>query len=151
MPVDIPAILRENYLFQGLSETQLNSIVGLTSVKEFAGGDTIVRQFAEDADLMVIAEGKAKIRSFSGEEIAEASSGSVIGEISLVDDKPRSATVVSAGGTTVICINNGQLWSLMNNEPQIAKVILLNIGRILCARLRAANIALDSVVERAGV
>lgn len=151
MSVELIDALRSNYLMQGLDSRQIADVAALAQMKEFQGGDTVVRQFSDDADLMIVLSGKAKIKSFSGEEIAEAGPGSVIGEISLVDQKPRSATVVSAGGTTVAAISNRDLWTLMNAEPDIAKVLLLNIGRILCARLRAANVALDSVVDRTKV
>lgn len=142
--------LANNYLFKGLSESQITSISALASTKEFAGGDTIVRQFAKDNDLIIILDGKARVNSFSGDLIAEATAGSVIGEMSLVDDKPRSATVLSVGGTKVVTIANNELWELMDAEPAIAKVLLLNVARILTARLRAANVALDSVVDRSG-
>lgn len=147
MAMDLHSALENNYLMQGLNPTQISQIAAISGTQEFGGGDILVRQFAKDADLMIVLEGSAKIKTFSGEEIAEAGPGSVIGEMSLIDDKPRSATVVSAGGTKVATIPNAMLWQLMNDEPSIAKVILLNIARILTARLRAANVALDSVVE----
>ena len=151
MALEVIDALRGNYLMQGLDARQIDSVAALATVGEFSGGDTLLRQFSDDADLMIVIDGKAVIRGFSGEVIAEAGPGSVIGEISLIDQKPRSATVVSAGGTKVASINNKDLWNLMNVEPEIGKTLLLNIGRILCARLRAANVAIDSVVDRTGV
>ncbi|MFM9873125.1 MAG: Crp/Fnr family transcriptional regulator [Fimbriimonadaceae bacterium] len=148
MAMDLNTALQNNYLMQGLNVAQIAQIAQITTTKEFGGGDTLVRQFAKDADLLIVLEGNAKIRGFSGEEIATAGPGSVIGEMSLIDDKPRSATVVAAGAVKCATISNNELWGVMNNEPEIAKIILLNIGRILTARLRAANVALDSVVER---
>ncbi|MBA4292533.1 hypothetical protein C0431_06140 [bacterium] len=147
MAMDINTALQNNYLMQGLSVAQISMIAQIASNQEFSGGDTLVRQFAKDADLMIVLEGTAKIKGFSGEEIAQAGPGSVIGEMSLIDDKPRSATVTAAGNVKVASIPHNDLWALMNNEPEIAKVILLNISRILTARLRAANVALDSVVK----
>ena len=148
MSVEIHEALRTNYLMQGLSERQISDIANLADVKAFNGGDTVVRQFAKDNDLLIVVEGKARINSFSGEMIAEAGPGSVIGEMSLIDDKPRSATVLSVGDCKCVSISNSDLWTLMDAEPAIAKVILLNVSRILTSRLRAANVALDSVVER---
>lgn len=146
--LDLHSALRDNYLTQGLTENQISEIAALATEKQFSGGDTLVRQFAKDADLLIILDGKAVIKTFSGDTIAEAGPGSVIGEMSLIDDKPRSATVTSAGGTRIVSIPNKDLWNLMEREPRIASVLLLNIGRILCARLRAANVALDEVVEK---
>lgn len=150
MTLDVHEALRSNYLMQGLSERQIGEVAHIATVKAFNGGDTIVRQFARDNDLLIVLSGKARINSFSGELIAEATEGSVIGEMSLIDDKPRSATVVSIGDSQMVTIPNQELWNLMNAEPEIAKVILFNVARILTARLRAANVALDSVVDRSG-
>lgn len=143
--LQIHEALRNNYLMQGLTEAQIASVAELASTKMFQGGDVVVRQFAKDNDLLIVLTGKARVNNFNGELIAEAGPGSIIGEMSLIDDKPRSATVVAVGDTTAVTIPNAALWTLMNDEPAIAKVILLNVSRILTARLRAANVALDSV------
>lgn len=148
MAMDINTALQNNYLMQGLNVAQIAQIAAISTVKDFSGGDTLVRQFAKDADLLIVLQGTAKIKTFSGEEIAQAGPGSVIGEMSLIDDKPRSATVTAAGAVRAASIPNEAIWRVMNDEPEIAKIILLNISRILTARLRAANVALDEVVER---
>lgn len=148
MAMDLNSALQNNYVMQGLNVAQISLISQITTIKDFNGGDTLVRQFAKDADLLIILEGTAKIKTFSGEEIAQAGPGSVIGEMSLIDEKPRSATVIAAGPVRAAAISNTDLWKLMDSEPEIAKTILLNISRILTARLRAANVALDEVVER---
>ncbi len=140
--------LENNYLLKGLQSSQVQAVAALAEVTSHDGGVTIVRQFAQDADVMILLEGKARINTFSGDLIAEAGPGSVIGEMSLIDDQPRSATVVTMGQTKVARIKSKLLWALMEEEPGIAKVLLLNISRILAARLRAANVHLDLVAGR---
>lgn len=142
--------IKRNYLLHGLSEEEIGQVAEIAVVKDFSGGDQLVRQFAKDSDLMIILEGFARIATFSGETIAEAGPGSVIGEMSLVDDKPRSATVISKGPSKVAMIPSEDLWRLMDTRPAIGKTILANISRILCARLRAANMQLDLVVSNKG-
>lgn len=148
MAAMIHEALRNSYVMQGLSEYQLSELTALAKIKDFDGGQMIVRQFAEDNDLLVVVEGAVRITAFSGELIAEAGPGAVIGEVSLVDDKPRSATVTACGPTTVVAISNEDLTNYINDDPLAGKIILLNISRILCTRLRAANVALDMVVNR---
>ncbi|MEZ5164164.1 MAG: hypothetical protein R2688_10565 [Fimbriimonadaceae bacterium] len=65
---------------QSLSERQIGEISAITSVKEFNGGDTILRQFAKDNDLLIILEGKARINGFSGELIAKLSQVALLGK-----------------------------------------------------------------------
>ncbi len=146
-PMDLASAFRSSYLWSGLTGSQIDRLSLLAEEKTFDGGSTMLRQFAKDSDLMIVLEGTARINTFGGEMIGEAVPGSVIGEISLVDDKPRSATVVAVGHCKVAVIHSNELWAVMDEEPTIAKVVLLNIARILCARLRNANVQLDSAVK----
>lgn len=145
--MDLASAFRSSYLWSGLTGSQIDRLSLLAEEKTFNGGDTMVRQFAKDSDVMIILDGKARINTFSGEMIGEAGPGAVIGEISLVDDKPRSATVVAVGNCRAAVIRSSELWTVMEEEPVIAKVVLLNIAKILCGRLRAANVQLDMAVK----
>jgi len=147
--LDLATAIKHNYLLHGLTKDQIETVASIAYVKEFNGGDTMLRQFAKDSDVMILLEGKARINTFSGDLIAEAGPGSVIGEVSLIDDKPRSATVVAMAGCKVARIPGEALHKLMVDSPEVARVLLLNVGRILCSRLRAANMQRDMVVGKA--
>lgn len=144
---DLAAALKRNYMLHGLTDDEVARFAAMAEVREYAGGDTLVRQFAKDSDLMIVLEGMARVNSFSGELIAEAGPGSVLGEMSLLDDKPRSATVVAMQGCKVAVISSEKLWQFLDLNPVIAKTVLLNLGRILASRLRSSNIQLDLVVS----
>ena len=68
--MELPQALRDNYLFRGLSDPHIDAILAMTTIKAFAGGDTLVRQFGQDTDLMIVLRGKAQIKTFSGDTIA---------------------------------------------------------------------------------
>ncbi len=133
---------------KGLTEEQIARIADLAEVKDFMGGDTIVRQFDGGSDLALILDGSARVKTFQGEEIAELGVGSVVGEISLIDDQPRSATVVSVRGTKVAFVPAASLRELMSSDPALEAGILRNICKTLCARLRHATIHLDGLMVR---
>jgi CRP-like cAMP-binding protein len=142
-------IVRSSYLLSGLTPEQQEKVLALAEERGFDGGAQLVRQFAKDNDILILIEGKARVNSFSGDLIAEPGPGSVIGEMSLIDDKPRSATVVAVGKVLAAVIPNAKLWSLMEAEPAIGKQIILNLARILTERLRRANIDTDNAPGRA--
>lgn len=142
--MNLPEALRSNYLFRGLKEAQQDSVINLAQERAFNGGDVMVRQFDKNSDLIVILSGEARIKTFSGETIAEVGPGSIVGEISLIDDQPRSATVVAVGPTVAAVLPSGSLRGLMAGDPTIKAQLLENIGKVLCQRLRAANIELDA-------
>jgi len=95
---------------------------------------------------MVVLEGKVRVNTFHGEQLAEGGPGWIIGEMSLIDDKPRSATVVSIGKCTVGVIPAAKLWDLMQNDADLARKILFNIAHMLSTRLRVANVHLDTLL-----
>jgi CRP/FNR family transcriptional regulator, cyclic AMP receptor protein len=98
----------------------------------------------------VVIEGNIRINTFKGEKIAEGGPGSVVGEMSLIDKNPRSATVVSIGKCKVGVIPSDHLWKLMLEDPILARKILFNIAQVLSTRLRAANVHLDTLMGKAG-
>jgi CRP-like cAMP-binding protein len=150
--VDLAEALRVNYLFRDLSESQKDRIIGIAQEKAYQGGDVMVRQFDKNSDLLVILTGTARIKSFSGETIAEVGAGSVVGEVSLVDDQPRSATVTASGAATAAVLPSDQLRGLMANDPAIKAHVMECVGKVLCQRLRNANIQLDGILpSKAGV
>lgn len=145
---DLADALKRTYLMSGCNDEQVKKIETIANLHTFEGGDTIIRQFSKDSDLLIVIDGQVRINTFSGEKIAEAGPGSVIGEMSLIDDKPRSATVVSMGRSRVAVIPSAKLWDLMKEDANLARIVLLNLARILSTRLRAANIQLDIGVRK---
>lgn len=147
--MELPQALRDNYLFRGLSDSHIDDILAITDTREYMGGDTIVRQFGKDSDLMIVLKGLAQIKTFSGDTIAEVGPGSVLGEISLLDQEPRSATVVSSGPSKVAVIPAEKLRLMMRHDMGMRCVMLENLARLICQRLRTANVQLDGVVAGA--
>ncbi|HXH61906.1 MAG TPA: cyclic nucleotide-binding domain-containing protein [Fimbriimonadaceae bacterium] len=144
--MELPQALRDNYLFRGLSDSHIDTIFRLATVKLFMGGDTIVRQFGRDHDLMIVLRGNVQIKTFSGDVIAEVGPGSVLGEVSLIDDEPRSATVVSRGESQVAVIPANDLRDMMKHDLGMKCVMLENLSRVLCQRIRSANMQLDGMM-----
>lgn len=141
--MELPQALRDNYLFRGLSNAHIDEILALANTKTFLGGDTILRQFGRDNDLMVVLKGEALIKTFSGDPIADVGPGSVLGEVSLIDTEPRSATVVARHECTVAVIPAEGLQNLMKHDIGMRCVMMENLAKVLCQRLRTANVQLD--------
>ncbi len=146
--MELPVGLRENPFFAGLSDAQISSMTSIAQERTFEGGDTLVRQFDKNSDMMIILRGKVAIKTFSGDVIAELGPGGVIGEVSLVDESPRSATVIAVGHTDVALLNSDRLHNLLNSDMALKAHVMENVAKILCSRLRAANVHLDAIGSR---
>ena len=143
-----PSAVRENPVFLNLSNSQIESLEAMAVDRVYEGGDVLVRQFDRQSDLMVILHGHVCIKTFSGETISELGPGGVFGEVSLVDEAPRSATVSAKGSVTVAVIPSEKLRKLLDGDLGLKALVMQNISRVLCARLRASNVHLDAAVHK---
>ncbi len=146
---DLAKTLSYNYVFRGLPPDVVNGFAALAQIKDYMGGDVLMRQFDYNSDLVILLEGQARIKSFTGETIAEFGPGSILGEISLIDEQPRSATVVAIGPVKAAVISAGVLRGMMETDSKTSATMLLNICRVLCRRLRTMNVHVDALSKEA--
>lgn len=136
---DLKEAIRSSYLAQGLSEDQLARFEALASLRNYDSGDKIVEQFDSSRDLMILSEGLAEIRNVVGESIGVIKPGMPIGEVSFIDGRPRSGTVIALKPSRVVVLPSEPLMDLLTSSPEIASRCLWNVCQILCARLRITN------------
>jgi CRP-like cAMP-binding protein len=137
--MDLRDAIRSSYLAKGLSEAQLTSLYSLAEWRSFEPGEEILRQFDETRDLMILASGLAHILTVVGEPIGLIKPGMPMGEISFLDGKPRSGTVVAQEACDVVVFSAEPLMQLLLTSPEMASRCLWNISQVLCSRLRTAN------------
>ena len=65
--------------------------------------------------------------------------GDFFGEISLLNDSPRSATVVAEGDTTLFGFFRSDLLSLMDSDPKLGVKLVYQLARIVAERLTQSN------------
>jgi CRP/FNR family cyclic AMP-dependent transcriptional regulator len=144
---DLAKTLSYNYVFRGLSRDIVAGFAAIANVKDFMGGDVLVRQFDYNSDVMILLEGQARIKSFAGDTLAEFGPGSIVGEISLIDEQPRSATVVAVGSVRAAVIPAAMFRGMMDSDPKTGSVILMNLCKVLCRRLRTMNVHVDTLAK----
>lgn len=136
--------LSQTFVFRGTGREILSALAGMGVEKTFMGGDTVVRQYDKNQDLVVILEGRVQIRNYRGEVLAELEQGAVLGEVSLLDQSPRSANVVSLGPCKALFIPASVIRSYMDSDGEFENQILRNLSRLLCSRLRSMNALVET-------
>ena len=121
-------------LFAGISGDSLARLVAVTGEQQFAAGQYIVRQGQVGSGLYVILAGRARVVR-GGEEVAQLATGDFFGELAVIDQQPRNASVQAAEETTCLALASWDLIDLLKTDPALA----LNLIRGLAARLRAAG------------
>jgi CRP-like cAMP-binding protein len=105
--------------------------------RSFAKGDMIFKEGDRGDEFFVVVRGKVEIRS--GNRCFETlGQNGIFGEMALIDDSPRSATVVALTHVTVAPIKENQFLFLLKHAPFFA----LSVMRVLAYRLRNQNKAL---------
>ena len=137
--------------FADLSDFDLAQIAGITTAKNYDRGEMIVEERAAAERFFIIARGKIEIskRFEDGERfvLAVHSDGEFFGEMALLDEGPRSATVRAVEPTTVLEISRPDFETLLYKAPVLAYRIL----RELSSRLRETGALLVSYLEQRNV
>jgi CRP/FNR family transcriptional regulator, cyclic AMP receptor protein len=125
-------------LFAGLSRRHLTRIAGLASSKRYAAGSALVKAGAPAESVFVILDGRALVRA--GARRISLGIGDFFGEMSLLDDEPRSATVTAQTDVLVMMIPRRKFLKLLENEPRIAIAVMSTLSRRVRALQSAAGV-----------
>lgn len=141
--------LRINKLFEGLSDSHFERLKSFIVFKRFAKDTPLIEEGVHGETLYLLISGKVKVTKLSDEGkelvLAERSGGDFFGEMSLLEDAPRSARIMAMEECEVGLIPKNDFTQMMLEEPQIA----LNILKTVSSRLRQTNDQIiDSFLER---
>lgn len=128
---DVASALARVPLFEGISDESMDRLVAVTGELRFEGGQFIVLQGQVGTGLYVIVEGTARVIRGS-EELATLGPGDFFGELSVIDQMPRVASVQANEPTRCLAIASWDLLELVQSDPKLA----LNLIRGLAARVR---------------
>jgi len=138
---------KRNYLVCGLSDDAIAEVWDMSQQETHLARETLIRINEKSGDLFVILDGKVHVMTGDGDVLAEPGPGSVLGEMSLIDDRPRSAEVVCLTLTKVARIPAKSIRSYMNTNRDVGFVILANLARVLSGRLRIADAKIDTLLD----
>jgi CRP-like cAMP-binding protein len=121
-------------LFEGCSPEIIERLADLTAEATFADGEPIVRQGQVGNGLVIVLTGGVRVVGGTT-ELGHLGPGESFGELSVIDQQPRTATVLADGPTTCLALASWDLLGLLERDHHLA----LNLLRSLAARLRRAD------------
>jgi CRP-like cAMP-binding protein len=127
-------MLAEVDLFSGLSRRQVRTLLDRGRTVPHQTGQQVSAEGSGSLAFHLILDGGATV-SVAGTEVRSLGGGDYFGEISMIDGKPRSATVTVTEPTTTLAIPHQEFERLLSDEPDFARTLLVN----LCARVRDAE------------
>lgn len=121
-------------LFSACSRKELQVISRASSELELPAGRTLMEQGAGGREAFIIVSGTAVV-SINGLEVAKAGPGACIGELSLLDKGPRTATVTAESPLTVLVLGPREFATVLDEVPSITHKLLAH----LASRIRALD------------
>lgn len=140
-----PTFFRKFPLFADLDDRELSAIAAVAKTRRYAKDDVIFHADESGDVFCLIREGQVKVTMISpeGKEIILSllAPGDFFGEMALLDDEPRSATVVATEPLELITIWRSDFLQILSENFDITKKVLAEISR----RLRTASNRIESL------
>jgi CRP-like cAMP-binding protein len=114
-------------IFAGLSDRNLKRVIDIAKEVMHTDGQAVMEEDASAAGLHVILEGEADI-AVHGQHVATFGPGDYFGEMSIIDGKPRSATVTAKGTLRTLGIPAWTFETLMERHPSIMRTLLTELS-----------------------
>ena len=128
-----PQLLKKVNLFSGLEDKEAEKIAPLFKERNFSAGETIAEEGKHGVGFFVIESGTAKVTSH-GEERTTLGPGSYFGEVALIDDGARTATVTAESDLKAHVLVAWDFRPLVKEDPELAWGLLQGVAGMLRAR-----------------
>ena len=128
-------IIAQVPLFQDLAKRELQALSANCREREYPAGATLLRQDETGVGLFILTNGKVQVtqQTPTGQtrDLGVFERGAVLGEMSLLDDLPRTATVIALEPTTALVIPVWDFRAALRESPDIAIKLLAVLSRRL--------------------
>jgi CRP-like cAMP-binding protein len=117
-------------LFSGLGRRELNRIADEMTERTFGAGEAVTREGEPGVGFFVIEEGRAKV-TMHGEDVGELGGGDHFGEIALIAETPRAATITAETDLRCFGMTSWDFRKLVERNGEIAWSLLASTARKL--------------------
>ncbi len=147
MSVD-PALLGGVTLFRSMDDDERQALAAVMEVQDFRAGDTVFLEGAAGDSVLCVVEGRLEtlVKDIAGQEIVldEIVAGDTVGEMSMLDGRPRSAALRCTTDARLLVLARGELLRVLPRAPHMA----LDMMAQMAARARRVDDLLRSRVAR---
>ncbi len=150
--MEVKDVLKSVPLIQGLSEEELGKLATIAQRRSFSKDEVILAEDSRGGDIYIVEQGRVRVKirikadSPKKEVIQTLKEGEVFGELSFLDDSPRSATVEAADDVRVLVIEKEALKRLMEGDHHLGFMIMGTLARTVAKRLRDTNMLFRSTI-----
>lgn len=136
-------ILKEIYLFEDLSEEEIEKFLTITEIKTMKQDEILFREGDPSDCLYIIVAGEVRmskqVANIGEEAMSILDKGNFFGEMGLLDDSPRSTDAIIHKNCKLLAVKRSSFLAFMAENQNIGYKFLLTFARTLCVRLRETN------------
>jgi len=147
--ITVNEVLKKVPVFSELNTREINKLASIVHLRSYGAGETVFMQGDPGLGMYVIEKGQVSIRMVTEngaeKELSILTDGDFFGELSLLDESPRSASAVAIVPSKIIGFFRPDLFELLNRSPKIGIKVLLKLSETIGTRLRLTNNELTRV------
>src|SRR6195256_3503770 len=140
---DLKAFLLTTPFFGGLSGASLDLLVSMLVERRFDVGATVVAEGEPGRSMFIVHSGELVVSKLGDSRriirVADLEPGDFFGEMTLIEMQNRSATVAAESPTVLYELTAGKLYTYYKTDVHAYVIVMQNINRELCRRLRRAD------------
>jgi signal-transduction protein with cAMP-binding, CBS, and nucleotidyltransferase domain len=131
-------IIKSSPLFYELFDEEIEQIIAECNVLTLEAGDSILKEGDEGDEIFLILNGGADV--MKGDVcLASLKKGDLFGEMVLLDERTRSADIISNTFTDVLVLSYDVIFGYYKKNPKIFSMLMLNLCRLLAKRLKGSG------------
>jgi len=142
--MEITEITRKSDIFQGLSDGELSQLAQICKMVSYPAGKTICKEGECGSEIFVLAEGSASVLARrtgkKRSKIGSVGQGEIFGEMSIIEDLPRVADLITDVDSKLVVIDRFELENLMNKNSHLGKLVMQNMAQGLSRKLRRCEV-----------
>jgi CRP/FNR family transcriptional regulator, cyclic AMP receptor protein len=120
--------LKKAPLFQGLSKKELTELARHSEDLEVPEGHVLTREGDTGQEFFVLIEGKAEV-TVKGKSLGERGAGEFLGEIALLEDTKRTATLTATTPLRLFVLTRQDFRRLVDQNPDVERKVLQTLAR----------------------
>jgi CRP/FNR family transcriptional regulator, cyclic AMP receptor protein len=121
-------LLRQVPLFAGLEARDLRDIASTMKLRRFSPGDTLAEEGQTGVGFFVIEDGEARVE-VDGQEVRRLGAGDYFGEIALIAEAPRTATVIAETDLYALGLTSWEFRPIVETNASIAWQLLETLAK----------------------
>jgi CRP-like cAMP-binding protein len=144
--MNLTQVLQSVDLFEGLTVDEIEEVAHICTEQRFSKDQVITREGERGDELYIITEGFVEVAlgekpSSSARVVVSLGSGQVLGEMALLDQGPRSASLKATSEPTIVqVIRRNQFDKLCQENTHIGYIVMRNLAADLSFKLRHRNL-----------